>query len=174
MLRYDRVTPIHRPYCQLVFEPSPPLSITRKNSLASIRKIGLFAPSTVIDVAIPYLFSQLQIKDQNRYILGLLSQLGSVPAIYEVVIPTLSEEFVKACIDDHEYAELVMENIVQATEEGLEKKKQMEDEECWTTVVRETLLVTVRCCYNIVPLSAVTLNLLAYWLASIVRRLTSK
>jgi len=148
------------------------ISMLRTNSLASIRKIGLFCPSVVTSVAIPYLFSKLRLEDQKRYILGLLSQLSSVPAIYEVVVPTLSEEFVRACFDDHDYAEFVMENIVHATEEGLEKKKEMEEQECWAAVIKETMLATVRCCNSGTPLFARTLHLLAYWLANIVRRLS--
>jgi hypothetical protein len=139
-----------------------------------VRKIGLFCPSSVINVAIPLLLSRLQIKDQKQDILGLLSQLGGVPAMYNVIIPTLSEEFIQACVQDQRYADFVMKKIVQATEAGLQKKKELEEEHQWIDMVKKVLLSTVHCCQNGVPLSTNTLDLLAYWVANIVRKLSSR
>ncbi|CAO3687157.1 unnamed protein product [Umbelopsis ramanniana] len=149
------------------------LSLLRENALASIRKIGLFCPSSVINVAIPLLLSRLHFKDQKQDILGLLSQLGGVPAIYDVIIPTLSEEFIQACIQDQGYAGFVMKKIVQATEAGLQNKKALGDEQQWVEMIKKILLSTVQCCQNGTPLSTHTLDLLAYWVANIVRKLSS-
>ncbi|KAI8581362.1 hypothetical protein K450DRAFT_270226 [Umbelopsis ramanniana AG] len=149
------------------------LSLLRENALASLRKIGLFCPSSVINIAIPLLLSRLQFKDQKQDILGLLSQLGGVPAIYDVIIPTLSEEFMQACVQDQKYADFVMKKIVQATEAGLQNKKELGEEHQWAEMIRKILLSTVHCCQNEAPLSANTLDLLAYWVANVVRKLSS-
>lgn len=148
--------------------------IIRENALASIRKIGLFCPSSVINVTIPFLLSRLHFKDQKQDILGLLSQLGGVPAIYDVIIPTLSEEFIQACVEDQGYAGFVMKNIVQATEAGLQNKKALREEQQWVDMIKKILLSTVQCCKNGTPLSTHTLDLLAYWVANIVRKLSSR
>jgi len=148
--------------------------IIRENALASIRKIGLFCPSSVINVAIPLLLSRLHFKDQKQDILGLLSQLGGVPAIYDVIIPTLSEEFIQACVQDQGYAGFVMKKIVQATEAGLKDKKALGEEQQWVEMIKKILLSTVQCCQNGTPLSTHTLDLLAYWVANIVRKLSSR
>jgi hypothetical protein len=142
--------------------------------LASIKKIGLFSSPPVIKVAIPFLLSRLQVKDQKQYIIGLLSQLGSVPAIYDVVIPTLLEEFVQACVQDQQYGDFIMRNVVQATEAGLERQKEIAEESRWAEGIRTILLSTVTCYQDGKPLSTTTLNLLAYWIANIVRKLSSR
>lgn len=128
----------------------------------------------MINVAIPLLLSRLHFKDQKQDILGLLSQLGGVPAIYDVIIPTLSGEFIQACIQDQGYAGFVMKKIVQATEAGLHFKKALGDEQQWVEMIKKILLSTVQCCQNGTPLSTHTLDLLAYWVANIVRKLSSR
>jgi hypothetical protein len=147
------------------------LLVHRKDSLASIRKIGLFCPDTVINTAIPYLMSNLQVEDKKRYTLGLLSHLGTIPAIYEVVALKLCQEFIQACADDHQYAEFILSNIVDATEEGLANKRFLEKEEEWFDVLQRVMITVARCAEHNMSLSLTT-NLLAYWLANIFRRLS--
>ncbi|KAM3581566.1 hypothetical protein VKS41_005732 [Umbelopsis sp. WA50703] len=146
-------------------------NLLRKDSLASIRKIGLFCPDTVINTAIPFLMSNLQVEDKKRYTLGLLSHLGTIPAIYEVVALKLCQEFIQACADDHQYAEFILSNIVDATEEGLANKRFLEKEEEWFDVLQRVMITVARCAKHNMSLSLTT-NLLAYWLANIFRRLS--
>ncbi|KAJ2961773.1 hypothetical protein NQZ79_g3079 [Umbelopsis isabellina] len=146
-------------------------NLLRKDSLASIRKIGLFCPDTVINTAIPYLISNLQNEEKKRYTLGLLCHLGTISAMYEVVALKLSQEFIHACANDHQYAEFILSNIIDATEEGLANKSFLEQEEAWSEVLQR-VMITVAHCAQHMPLSITTLNLLAYWLANILRRLS--
>lgn len=115
--------------------------------------------------------SNLQIEEKKRYTLGLLCHLGTIAAMYEVVALKLGQEFIQACANDHQYAEFILSNIVNATEEGLANKRFLEQEVAWSEFLQRVMITVARCAEHI-PLSISTLNLLAYWLANIFRRLS--